>query len=128
MGWRPLLRWETWFQSANGILPAAFVTCWTLLCVVKGRSPSRALQPLMRRAGAACIASDHGWLYCPTRLNTANDPTPLRCSLVQLGAPFALLRLLNLCGLRCFAANWMRLVLLLSFRFRTNEASSWPPR
>ena len=92
----------------------------------KGRSPSRALQPLMRRAGAVCVASDlyPGWFYCPTRLNTADDPTrdhplrpPLRHSLIKAGAPLDLLRRLNLGGLRRFAANWIRLILLAPMDF-----------
>ena len=38
--------------------------------LTKGRSPSRALQPLMRKAGAVCICADlyPAWGYSPTRL------------------------------------------------------------
>ena len=43
----------------------------------KGRSASRALQPGLKRTGACCLASDlyPAWLFCPTRLNVADDPT-----------------------------------------------------
>ena len=101
----------------------------------KGRSPSRALQPLMRRAGAVCVASDlyPGWFYCPTRLNTADDPTrdhplrlPLRHSLIKAGIPLDLLRRLNLCGLRRFAANWIRLILLATYGLQPVAGSCVP--
>ena len=102
----------------------------------KGRSPSRALQPLMRRAGAVCVASDlyPGWFYCPTRLNTADDPTrdhplrlPLRHSPHQSWAfPLDLLRRLNLCGLRRFAANWIRLILLATYGLQPVAGSCVP--
>lgn len=36
-------------------------------------------------------------------------------SLVSAGVPLGLLRELNLVGLRKFAANWVRLILLVSF-------------
>ena len=83
----------------------------------KGRSPSRALQPLLKKAGAVCITSDlyPAWLYSPTRLNVADDPTrdaPIRepTDLSLDGrVPLGLLRKLSLTGLRRFAANWVRL-------------------
>ena len=60
-------------------------------------------------------------LYTPTRLNCADDPTrdcplrgPLGHSLVSSGVSLELLRKLNLSGLKKFAANWVRLVLLVS--------------
>ena len=90
----------------------------------KGRSASRALQPLLKRACALCVCSDlyPGWIYThPTRLNCADDPTrdcplrgPLGHSLLESGVSFELLRKLNLLGLKKFAANWVRLVLLVS--------------
>ena len=87
----------------------------------KGRSTAKALQPLLKRAGCVCVAADlyPGWAYSPTRLNVADDPTrdcPLRLglshSLISAGVPLSLLRDAGLRGLRKFAANWVRLVLL----------------
>ena len=100
--------------------------------LTKGRSPSRALQPLMKKAGAVCICADlyPAWGYTPTRLNVADDPTrcqPIRqahgLSLVEHGCRWSLLRLDSLRGLRRFAANWARLVLLVSLLSSQVEAS-----
>ena len=92
--------------------------------LTKGRSPSRALQPLVRKAGAICVCGDlyPSWGYSPTRLNVADDPTrsrPVRsactASLVQHGCPWDVLRRDGMRGLRRFSANWARLVLLVIF-------------
>ena len=86
----------------------------------KGRSASVALQPGLKKAGAICVAADlyPVWPYCPTRLNTADDPTrsvsvraPVGHSLVQLSG-FSDLAKASSGFLRRFAANWFRLVLL----------------
>ena len=88
----------------------------------KGRSSPRALQPLLRKTGAVCVAGDlyPGWIYSPTRLNCADDPTrqvPLRPAqsraLVAFPDLLPVLRALNLKGLKKFAANWIRLTLFL---------------
>ena len=102
--------------------------------LTKGRSPSRALQPLMRKAGAVCICADlyPAWGYSPTRLNVADDPTRCRqlraaskLSLVKFGCRWDLLRSDGLRGLRRFAANWVRLVLLASLCSSHAEAFSF---
>eukprot|EP00435_Cladocopium_sp_Y103_P034882 s2166_g9.t1 len=102
----------------------------------KGRSASRALQPLLKRTCAVCVASDlyPGWIYTPTRLNCADDPTrdsdlrpPLDHSLIQSGFALHKLRKLNLVGLRRFAANWIRLVLLLSVLDLSHGCPLAPP-
>ena len=87
--------------------------------LAKGRSASYALQPGLRRACAWCICFDlyPAWPFCPTRLNVADDPTrncqlrpPLDLSIIRLiGLPSLDLARL---GLRRFAANWLRLVIL----------------
>ena len=86
----------------------------------KGRSASVALQPGLKKAGAICVAADlyPVWPYCPTRLNTADDPTrsvsvraPVCHSLVKLSG-FSDLAKASSGFLRRFAANWFRLVLL----------------
>ena len=89
----------------------------------KGRSASRALQPNLKRVGAVCVVSDlyPCWLFCPTRLNTADDPT--RSVALRAPAERSWLGFLSedqvqklVPGfLRRFAANWVRLVLLVSF-------------
>ena len=90
----------------------------------KGRSSARALQPLLKRTCAVCVARDlyPGWIYTPTRLNCADDPTrdqvlrsPLGHALSVFRAPLDVLRALSLFGLRRFASNWVRLVLLVIF-------------
>eukprot|EP00435_Cladocopium_sp_Y103_P018494 s3398_g4.t1 len=91
--------------------------------LTKGRSPSRALQPLMKRAGAVCVCCDlyPGWSYAPARLNVADDPTrdrdvrsPHENSLLDFKDAGTGLRHVSQKGLRRFAANWVRLVLLAS--------------
>eukprot|EP00435_Cladocopium_sp_Y103_P017362 s4386_g4.t1 len=87
----------------------------------KGRSTSRLLQPLLRRAAVVQLCYDvyPVWPFCPTRHNTADDPTrdvDLRekqgFSITACeGVDF---RLLHRTGLRRFAANWVRFFLLVS--------------
>lgn len=89
--------------------------------LTKGRSASRALQPGLKRAGALCIAADlyPCWNFCPTRLNTADDPT--RSVSLRTPMDFSLCDLLSEAGqrllvpgfLRRHAANWVRLTLCL---------------
>eukprot|EP00435_Cladocopium_sp_Y103_P053797 s2167_g17.t1 len=86
----------------------------------KGRSTSRLLQPLLRRSAVLQLCFDvyPVWPFCPTRHNTADDPTrdvEVRQSLdlsvrACQGVDF---RLLHRTGLRRFAANWVRLFLLV---------------
>ena len=87
----------------------------------KGRSPSRALQPLTRKAGAVCVACDlyPAWGYTPTRLNVADDPTrdrplrgPAEKTLFDFGLSSLSLRDFSGGGLKRYAANWARLVSL----------------
>eukprot|EP00435_Cladocopium_sp_Y103_P039758 s1997_g10.t1 len=86
----------------------------------KGRSASLALQPGLKRACAWCICFDlyPAWPYSPTRLNAADDPTrdvalrePPGLSLVKLAGLESLTGAMH--GLRRFAANWIRLAILL---------------
>lgn len=90
--------------------------------VSKGRSSSRAIASVLKRLCSTFVA---GSIYmtlpfCPTRLNTADDPT--RCKPVRLPGPSLgyddwsdddLIRLATLPRLRRWAANWVRLILLL---------------
>ena len=98
--------------------------------LAKGRSASLALQPLLKRACSVCIGADlyPGWIFSPTRLNTADDPTrdvelrkPWTYSVVRaLGV--GALRSLKLDGLRRFAANWLRLTLCVLL-FQPSDAA-----
>lgn len=90
--------------------------------VSKGRSSSRAISSVLRRLCSTFVA---GSLYmtlpfCPTRLNTADDPTrdrPVRCAGSSFGlddwTDDELALLATMPRLRRWAANWFRLVVLL---------------
>ena len=89
--------------------------------LAKGRSSSTMLQPLCKRSGAIQISSGiyPGWVFGPTRLNIADDPTrskpvrpPLSHSIFDLD--FLNLRELSGVRLRRPYANWIRLLLLLA--------------
>ena len=88
--------------------------------LTKGRSSAFSLQPPLKRACAVQIA--HGlfpsWGFAPTRLNVADDPTrdveprcPWERSLLG-GLDLVELASMHSRGLRRFASNWIRLVLL----------------
>eukprot|EP00435_Cladocopium_sp_Y103_P020515 s2882_g5.t1 len=90
--------------------------------LTKGRSTSVLLQPLLRRSAVwqVCFDLYPVWPFCPTRHNVADDPTRsvnLRksCPLSIRGRRDVDYRLLHRCGLRRFAANWVRLFLLVSY-------------
>ena len=107
-----------------------------LSSIIKGRSPSYALRPSLRRIGATTVV---GCLYpahhfFPTRMNPSDHPT--RNSIIPpsskggklvLASPEELLRLHEISGLKRFAANWARLVLALlgSSRPWTLQEESW---
>lgn len=102
--------------------PVGLGSSVALSAIVKGRSASCSLRPALRRIGAITLA---GCLYpsCHfflTRLNTSDHPTrdkpippPLASFLDFDSELHQLLSLHNMSGLRRFAANWVRLVLLL---------------
>lgn len=87
----------------------------------KGRSSSRALQPLCKKAAAvqvvACLYPS--WNFSPTRLNVADDPTrdvsirsPVAHSI--FGRDDVDFTMLHQCQLRRPFANWIRLLLLVT--------------
>ena len=91
-------------------------------CVLaKGRSTARSLQPTCRRAGAIQFAFGFypGWDFAPTRLNPADDPT--RHSAIRAPSdrswisycPNTTLQMVHHVRLSWWAANWLRLCLLL---------------
>ena len=97
----------------------------SLVCrgaVAKGRSSSRAIAALLRRMAAAMLAANLYVVtpFCPTRLNTADDPTrnvPLRTSLGSVTDAswweqdlYTLASHPRLCR---WAANWVFLMLKL---------------
>ena len=95
----------------------------SISAIIKGRSASYGLRPAVRRIGATLIA---GCLYpalhfFPTRSNKADQPT--RNVPIPDGVPHSVLyqkdldgvlSLARVPGLKRFAANWVRLVLLLA--------------
>ena len=97
--------------------------------LAKGRSTSRMLQPLLRRAAVIQLGFDlyPVFPFCPTRLNTADDPT--RDCEIREPVPFSVyglsgvdFRLLHRTGLKRFAANWLRLV-LVALQFQRSGAA-----
>eukprot|EP00435_Cladocopium_sp_Y103_P036738 s1823_g9.t1 len=87
----------------------------------KGRSTSRLLQPLLRKSAVFEICFDlyPVWPFCPTRLNVADDPT--REVDLRAAVPNSIRRvsdldfgLLHRSGLKRSAANWIRLLLLVT--------------
>ena len=91
--------------------------------VQKGRSASTSLQVMLKGIAAICIAYElyPAGRFSPTRLNPADHPTrdselpemiPGLLSVFDFD-PKALWALAKLSGLRRWAANWVRIVLLL---------------
>ena len=108
-----------------------------LAALAKGRTPSHGLRPVVRRAGATCVA---GCLYpsyhfCPTRLNPSDCPTrdtplpdPAVTSFVDGLESDSLYALVKASGLKRFASNWARLVCLVlggSFGWHSEASGSW---
>ena len=93
--------------------------------LAKGRSSSRKLQPALKRSCAIQVAFDcyPSWCFSPTRLNVPDDPTrgvPLRSKVSHsIRGNFGKheIEKLHQCGLRRFAANWLRLVILASLLY-----------
>lgn len=79
----------------------------------KGRSTSSLLQPLLRRSAVLQICFDlyPVWPFCPTRHNVADDPT--RDVVLREPVPYSV-RTCQGVGLKRYAANWIRLLLLIS--------------
>ena len=93
-----------------------------LAALAKGRTPSRGLRPIIRRAGMITIVGSlyPAYHFVPTRLNKADHPTRNVEIPTDEGSSFVrdkefldLARLSKVSGLRRFASNWARLVLLL---------------
>ena len=94
--------------------------------IAKGRSSSKLLRPVLLKIGAVTIAAGifPGLHHAPTRLNTADDPTrdrpvraPADCSVLALCPREEVFRLTGCCKLSSASSGWLRLALLLSFRF-----------
>ena len=99
--------------------------------LAKGRSTAKGLQRTCKAVAAFELARDiyMGWLFAPTRLNTADDPTrdvPVRKAfglVLSDYLPQSDLQLLHSRAVSRFAANWIRLVLLV-YLVHGSEASS----
>lgn len=109
----------------------------SLAALAKGRSPSFGLRGVVRKIAATTVA---GCLYpayhfCPTRMNPSDCPTrdkqppePLDNSFVFGLSPESLYALSLASGLRRFASNWVRLVLLLTggrYPWHRPSSGSW---
>jgi hypothetical protein len=89
--------------------------------IAKGLSASKMLQRLLRRACVLQVCFDlyPCWPCCPTRLNTADDPTrdvavrEKRGLSIRAAQGFDF-RCLHMIGLKRTAGNWVRLVILAS--------------
>jgi len=90
--------------------------------LAKGRSTAVGLQKVCRRSAALQIAADlhMGWLFAPTRLNCADDPT--RDVTLRRSSYFSILDFMNQRELQALHsqtwsrpwANWIRLAVLLT--------------
>ena len=95
----------------------------SLGALAKGRSSSRCLNRSCRRVAALVVAGDlyPGWLFGPTRLNVADDPTrlvPIRTpstSSIQSLLTWHQVHHLHACHLPRYLSGWVRLFLLIGF-------------
>ncbi len=90
--------------------------------LARGRTSSAALRPLLKQASSLCIGYGlyPSGRFVPTRLNPADHPTrdhvipdPSPLSLLDSCCPVALSWICSLPRQRRWAANWIRLVLLV---------------
>ena len=105
--------------------------------IAKGRSPSGALQCLLKRVCSVCVGYGlyPAGVFSPTRYNPADSPTrdlpmPIPSSnMLCVGASPIQLRVLAMMrGLRRWICGWVRLVILLCpgvLDFLCDSSSSW---
>ena len=116
-------RWED--HRINSLIDSRVAKC----ALAKGRSSSRALQGICRRAAAVQISGGlyPSWGFAPTRYNTADCPTrdmdfPGLCRSITSHLSLDQIRSLQIPQLSRAGSNWLRLVLLLSM-FITADAT-----
>ena len=107
-------------RKGGGRVPLILDSNVSVRAIAKGRSSSRALQPLLRKIMALSLAFGimAAVLFGPTRLNLSDDPTrdePLRAPLQQrlFFDDFSGAELFKLCELpklRRWASNWISLL------------------
>ena len=115
-------------RRLNILLDSTVARC----ALAKGRSSSRALQHLLRKAAVLQIGSNTypSYSHAPTKLNVADDPT--REESLRLPSKFSLMEVIGVAeGRRLHAvklsggsANWVRLVVLATSILRTDAAGS----
>ena len=105
--------------------------------IAKGRSPSGALQCLLKKVCATCIGYGlyPAGVFSPTRYNPGDAPTrdlpmpiPFSNMLCAGASPLQLRALAMMRGLRRWICGWIRLVLLLRpgvLDFLCDSSSSW---
>ena len=105
-------------------------------CIARGRSSSNGLRRLLQQAAALCIAFGlyPAGRFCPTRFNPGDPPSreapmPLPVGSISSGlCPGGLAALSKISGIKRFAANWIRLDLLLSPRIIQLISDGFPLR
>ena len=115
-------------RRLNILLDSTVARC----ALAKGRSSSRALQHLLRKAAVLQIGSNTypSYSHAPTKLNVADDPT--REESLRLPSKFSLMEVIGVAeGRRLHAvklsggsANWVRLVVLATSILQTDAAGS----
>ena len=105
--------------------------------IAKGRSPSGALQCLLKKVCATCVGYGlyPAGVFSPTRYNPGDAPTrdlpmpiPFANMLCAGASPLQLRALAMMRGLRRWICGWIRLVLLLCpgvLDFLCDSSSSW---
>jgi len=122
------LRQEKVSRRLNVLLDSTVARC----ALAKGRSSSRAIQHLLRKAASVQLAADlyPSYSHAPTKLNIADDPT--RKEELRIPSARSLLKELSIEEMRrCQsvklsggAANWVRLVILMLCCFPSEATAS----
>lgn len=122
------LRQEKVSRRLNVLLDSTVARC----ALAKGRSSSRAIQHLLRKAASVQLAADlyPSYSHAPTKLNIADDPT--RKEELRIPSARSLLKELSIEEMRrCQsvklsggAANWVRLIMLMLCCFPSEATAS----
>ena len=101
----------------NSLIDSRVAKC----ALAKGRTSSRVLQPVCRRAASLQISGGiyPSWNFAPTRLNVADCPTrdkpfPGLCKSLSDGLSLDLVRTFQIPQLSRPGANWIRLCILIT--------------
>ena len=119
--------WED--HRINSLIDSRVAKC----ALAKGRTSSRVLQPVCRRAASLQISGGiyPSWNFAPTRLNVADCPTrdkpfPDLCKSISYGLPLDLVRTFQIPQLSRPGANWIRLCILITLSAAVEAADLSP--